>query len=617
VRGMAQIEGSDTERKLAELLLNDDVQVLSSFELNQMASLSYGDEVCDEMFEMFQEVLANKLKYTPLTMQKALVITKHVLIYGSEKSVNSAWALGRYVNELRDFNTVLLAQQAGNPEGWWHRVKGGGVDRGMPVRQAAEDLHGLLQSRDQIRIVRNTKADPDSLVPVGDQNKVAFVSDEVRHYLLQKRMETQLGIRTKSNLAKADGGFGGGCSTKDGKMVVGAAHGIDEMMAASKREKKRYTDDGPIHKREPNEFDFTSEALSSPAPAPATAPLAAPAADLLDFNEPAKPAAEVDLLDFSGGAETTSATASSDLFSSVVATQPAQHDPFGISQPAADLLGTGSSQPAHHDPFSSSIAHPDPFSSQPTTDLLGTSASVPTEEKAQGATDLLSLTTGAPSSATTALDKPSASVIESQPTFPPIESTQDRASAKTAVMNSNKDRFSALDDLGPAENASLGIGNLVSSADDAMRRILEGKSAPSRPSVVTVATANTEDEIMKKKIDEAIQQRSEPPPMLPPMPPTEPPPPIPPMQNGLEELNGLSELSVQPTMEAPMISTDSSLKMGKTFGSTGTNMDNYNYGGGDDDDSDSGFVMGGTAGSGLVPMGAAPAAPPPPPPPAF
>jgi len=603
VRGKAQIEGSDTERKLAEILLNDDVQLLSSFELNQMASLSYGDEVCDEMFEMFEEVLANKLKYTPLTMQKALVITKHVLIYGSEKSVSSAWGLGRYVNELRDFNTVLLAQQAGNPEGWWYRVKGGGVDKGMPVRQAAEDLHGLLQSRDQIRIVRNTKADPDSLVPVGDQNKVAFVSDEVRHYLLQKRMETQLGIRTKSNLAKADGGFGGGCSTKDGKMVVGAAHGIDEMMAASKREKKRYTDDGPIHVREPNEFDFTSDAFSSPAPAPA----AAPAADLLDFNEPAEPPAEVDLLDFSGGAETASATGSSDLFSSDVVSQPAQHDPFGISQPAADLLGTGSSQPAHHDPFSSSIAHPDPFSSQPSTDLLGTSASVPTEEKAEVATNLLNFTTGAPSSVT-ADENPSAAII-----FPPIESMQDQASAKKGVMNSNLDKFSALDELGPAENASLGIGDLVASADDAMRRILEGKSAPSRPSVVTIATANAEDEIMKKKIDEAIQQQSQPPSM----PPTEHPPPMPHMQNGLEELNGLSELSLQPTMEAPTISTDSSLRMGKTFGSTGTSMENHTYGDGDDYDSDSGFVMGGTAGSGLVPMGAAPAAPPPPPPPAF
>jgi hypothetical protein len=36
----------------------------------------------------------------------------------------------------------------------------------------------------------------------------------------------------------------------------------------------------------------------------------------------------------------------------------------------------------------------------------------------------------------------------------------------------------------------------------------------------------------------------------------------------------------------------------------------------DDDDVASGFVMGGTAGSGLEPLGTAPAAPPPPPPPA-
>ena len=333
LKGKANLSGSDAQRQLAELVLDEFVQVVSSFELNQIASLTYGEMVCDEIFEMLEEVLAHPLDHSPLCLQKALVITKHVLIYGSEKCVNSVWALGRYVNNLREYNTVLIAQQRQGPDAFWQRIKGGGVDKGFPVREAAETLHSLLQSREQIQLVRHAKADPNSLVPVGD-DKIAFASDEVRHYLLKKRLEEQQLMHTKSNLKKERGGFGGGFQAKDGKQVVGAAHSLEEMIARANREQQKFSDDGPVRSQEQRDiFSYSQSAsvstpqevdlldLSTPAPAPA--PTVSASNDLLGTP---------DLLGLSDaapmGANTcTTLDATADLLSLMTVTAPVESYP--------------------------------------------------------------------------------------------------------------------------------------------------------------------------------------------------------------------------------------------------------------------------------------------------
>ena len=73
-------------------------------------------------------------------------------------------------------------------------------------------------------------------MPLGSNNEIAFVSDEVRHQILKKRMEKerQVQIQIKSNLAKAENGWGAGYNSQDGRSVVGAAHGIDAMIAMAK-----------------------------------------------------------------------------------------------------------------------------------------------------------------------------------------------------------------------------------------------------------------------------------------------------------------------------------------------------------------------------------------------
>lgn len=408
LKGKATLSGSEAHVKLSNLLLDEVTQVISSFELNQIASLTYGDLVCDEIFEFLEEILAHPIDHSPLCLQKALVITKHVLIYGSEKTVNSVWGLGRYINNLREYNTVLIAQQRQGPDAFWQRIKGGGVDKGFPVREIAEELNTLLQSREQIQMLRHTKADPNSLVPVGD-DKIAFASDEVRHYLLKKRLEEQRLMHTKSNLKKERGGFGGGYQAKDGKQVVGAAHSLEEMIARANREKQKFTDDGPVHTQQ-QEQDYLSGSYTQPSAPAAVGP-------------------EVDLLDFSAP---------------VSALTPAYTDPFGT----ADLLGANLQSSAAADSAGSS-------SVDATTDLLSLMTVAPT----------------VPAAPTVAQQQTTIAAHDSfAPT--PVPALQPESSAggmKSSVMTSNVDRFAALDAL--ASNDGKSSGSILTGFE-AQNRIL-------------------------------------------------------------------------------------------------------------------------------------------------
>ena len=188
-----------------------------------------------------------------MSIQKCLVLIGHLVSHGSEKAVNEAWALGAGVEKLRNFNTVLSVEEhedviTKSVGGIWGRIKGGRVDTGGPVRDAADDLHSLLRSADRVRAVREGRANRASLVPLGCGSDYAYLSDEQRLRILKDEMSRKLGAvgggtpGQLSNLKKAEGGFGSGLNSRDGKTVVGAAHGIDEMLAMAERERRRYTD---------------------------------------------------------------------------------------------------------------------------------------------------------------------------------------------------------------------------------------------------------------------------------------------------------------------------------------------------------------------------------------
>ena len=120
---------SPAQRQMNDILTNESLHVLSTFELNRIASLTYGDDVCEEIFEMLEQIQSKPMEHTPLTVQKSLVVTKHIMIYGSEKCVNSSLGLQRSVEALLEFNTILEAAKMQGAAAFMYKLKGGGVDQ--------------------------------------------------------------------------------------------------------------------------------------------------------------------------------------------------------------------------------------------------------------------------------------------------------------------------------------------------------------------------------------------------------------------------------------------------------------------------------------------------------
>lgn len=373
-RGLAALHGTEAEQKLAVLLFDDNIQVISSLELNQMASYTYhetsiagGQDLCEKILKALEPVLAKPADYSTFSVQKALVVLKHMLLFGAEKVINASMYLRGYVEELQNYNTAVLAQQGSM--GMFMRFKGGTVDKGGPVRQVAQDLYRLLMNRQQLQFERSTNADPNSLVPIGSRNQAGFVTDEARLEILKRRMEQERINIQKSNLAKSSSAFGSGYTGRDGKNVVGAAHGLDEMIKQARREKQKFSD----------------EAYQAPGSENAAA-LAAQAEahlqDLLAMAEQQNPevAAQsnsVDLLDFGGPAETTTATTTTSSYQSDLLGGSAWSAP---AAPAGDVFGglagtglTGSAPAPSNDPFGFASMAPTPA----TSDFAGLSPASP------------------------------------------------------------------------------------------------------------------------------------------------------------------------------------------------------------------------------------------------
>mmetsp|Transcript_17429 Transcript_17429/g.35785 ORF Transcript_17429/g.35785 Transcript_17429/m.35785 type:complete len:153 (-) Transcript_17429:4049-4507(-) len=101
------------EKQLRPVLFDEGLQVLSNFEMNQVASLTYHDLSCDGIFELIESIISRPLDHTILAIQKSLIVIKHVMIYGSEKTVNHAYAIKDYITALLEFNTVLMTKKKG------------------------------------------------------------------------------------------------------------------------------------------------------------------------------------------------------------------------------------------------------------------------------------------------------------------------------------------------------------------------------------------------------------------------------------------------------------------------------------------------------------------------
>ena len=49
-----QTFGTDAQKVLVSLLFEDRVQIISTFDMNKVASLTYSDDVRDELFDVFR-----------------------------------------------------------------------------------------------------------------------------------------------------------------------------------------------------------------------------------------------------------------------------------------------------------------------------------------------------------------------------------------------------------------------------------------------------------------------------------------------------------------------------------------------------------------------------------
>lgn len=405
------------------------------------------------------------------------------------------------------------------------RIKGGGVDKGGPVREKAQQVHRLLSDVNYLKSERLRQADPTSLVPVGD-DRIAFVTDEVRLYALKRRMDQERDMQTRSNLAKAEGGFGGGYNSRDGKNVVGAAHGLDEMLKRASQEKKKFSDDGgpPLYEGYvAPQFDedlgqdiYSQETvvgdLLSMDGAPATAG--------------APPQVEVDLLGIAPPVHTNNGTPGQDLLGLTAS-----------STATFDLLGTASDHVS-----STQTAVP----SMATSNVLGSISDHTAAPSANvwGTADLL----GGMSLAYTS------SSLNPAPVVAPV-------AAKRPIMGSNTIRFSALDELqqpSASSGSALAAENRILGLKIASSSILSG----SRPA-------------------------------------------------HSDAFSGLNLLGTTSSESKPALLTIATSRIQISESHVPSSW----LGNVDDNDGSNGFVMGGTVGTGLQPVGEPPSQPPPPPPP--
>ena len=457
-----------------------------------------------------------------------------------------------------------------------------------------------------MRFQSNSSADPNSLVPIGS-DKVAFLSDDVRHYMLKKRIQEQYNLQTKSNLVQeGSGGFGSGYASKDGKQVVGAAHGLEEMIKQAEIANRKFRDDGRSSGYEiPDLSEFK---VSAPAPAPATTLKANHNnADLLfgGANPQQGTTAVGDLLDFSAG---------------VSQAQPAtalEADLLGVGSPhvtgASDLLGGGATAAVSSDRidiFLEQSTAPPPSN----TGLLDFGSTTQTSgDLLGGVTDSLfnleDISSKSNAAGSACFEPPKASLeqVGSAPKEP-------KKNAMISIMSSNEDRFAALDALALPETNTAGQSLL--SAQEAENRLLGQATLNGSLGQQSAATLDPAPSLNpplsafgslgpspEQKVSLGGHSA----------------------QSGLGMDFASATLGINLTM--PVHSTDPTLSENDRFATAGSGIKvaqtvsslqlSSTWGDGipGESDVDDAFVMGGTIGAGLEPSAAAPCAPPPPPPP--
>ena len=247
-RGPSQIQCT-----LAYALFDDNVEYMSTLDMNRAASFTYGysntdcttgygESISSEIWELLLDAIL--LKYTEhsvLSLQKTISLIEHVLLHGSDAVCTDKQLLYRVemaVHPLRELNTALVEQRmldkilnasnndndiggrgrdndivltaSGLGEQFTNfsnkaaatmlKLKGGSIDKGYPVRVAASKLYRVVSQPgflEQLRLQKATSNNSGSnnsnnaLVPIGSSKKAGFITDEGRYRLLQQKMERE------------------------------------------------------------------------------------------------------------------------------------------------------------------------------------------------------------------------------------------------------------------------------------------------------------------------------------------------------------------------------------------------------------------------------------------
>lgn len=220
---------AEVERLIAKYILDDSNPILSTLDMNRLASYTYGEVVREELFERLESLMKRPDNVSILALQKSLCLVQHLIIYGSEPCVNLAWNMSRVIEELQRYNPIpaptLISQ-----------IIGGQVDRAFVVRELATELRTLLSNTNQITLLRHQHhATSSSLVPVGSTSQVGFAPTPTTAHQWQQQQQLSSRNQNKSNVAKPDSSFGGGTANK----VISAAYSLEDMLQKAQEEEAK------------------------------------------------------------------------------------------------------------------------------------------------------------------------------------------------------------------------------------------------------------------------------------------------------------------------------------------------------------------------------------------
>jgi hypothetical protein len=267
---------SEVEWLLATYILDDGNPILSTLDMNRLASYTYGEVVREQLFERLEAFMKRPESVSVLSLQKSLCLIKHLVIYGSEPCVNLAWNMSGVIETLQRYYSsaptpTLLSQ-----------IMGGQVDRTFAIRELATELRALLSNTQQISTLRHQHQATDSsssLVPIGSTSQVGFAPSPTEAHQWQEHLQ-QLAAKSqaKSNVAKPDSSFGGGTANK----VISAAYSLDDMIRKAQEEevkkRNRYFDnreeEHQWHQKLSQQYAFSSHVSASSSQ------------DLLDITSP-------------------------------------------------------------------------------------------------------------------------------------------------------------------------------------------------------------------------------------------------------------------------------------------------------------------------------------------